>query len=725
MTNNSPKTPIQAIRDFFRRTPREEQTQDTRAQSQQVLSARERYRAGVDPFDPIKAIVEKLRAPAANDGNSFGAPEEDVETGNYPFNKFWQKLLVQIAEQDDGQLALRQSRQLKMLNLAMYLSEIHASENEQAINRFYTENGIGNFNLLPNNHLITERRKDEQGRVTGSVLERAVVDVLKHLPHRKAIVKFVDENDVTLEEVIQFAYEKCGGKTNSRERNELRTKIKEMIRFFEEDIDENPDLKALLDEIWAKVVDHKKTVYQTESDDNPEMKEALEDNKKAVKAEFEARAPHAKAALEQLYRFKKLNGRQTFRLLQRENNDQERAFFETLGLNVDELIQEFFETEVRPKIQTAKDNDRWPADLDQKSLPNEDNATGWCEFLINNPLGKKIAQLIQLDTSTLSKNLGETADQQIRGICPLEQAAEAGSFDDLVNKLVEATDIDVSRYIAVIMVSRSRYSALQQRNQELWRSLAAMTTTPQKQRGKLKDVVAKIAKGLKSKPEYENVEGAFNRLAYAVLGHYDTNQKRQQRRNQQTDKEYIDMCIDAMDRGGEGFNKDYLYNIPVTDKEAVNFNDFDRDGSKVFTFEHLLNIYAKCLADPALVDIAYEIEHDILLPISIESGISLSENDQYNPNDKRYIDEADFELAKMMGVALRGLKKAKLGRLPKEEDEEKPEEDTTEKQDYVITDQDKKAAAARLKIILAKAKEANQKKERSKTAKTDDDDVIR
>ncbi len=709
---------MQVIKELFRRTSREAQVQDTREQSQRTLSARERYQAGVDPFDPIKAIIEKLRAPAANDGNSFGAPAEDQETGSYPFNKFWLKFLTQIAEQDDGQLALRQTKQLRMLNLAMYLSEIHASENEQTINGFYTENGIGNFDLLPNSHLITDRRKDAQGKVTGSVLERIVIDVLKNLPHSAAVIKFVDENDVKLEEVIQFAYEKCGGTTNGKERDRLRTKIKEMLRFFEEDVENNPELKALLDEVWTKIIDHKKTRYQTESDDNPEMKTALEDNKKAVKAEFGARAPQAKAALEQLYRFKKLNGRQAFRLLKERNNDQERALFGNLGVNLDELTREFFAAEVRPKIQNAKNRGKWPADLDSKSLPDENNAEEWCEFLINNPLGKKIAQLIRLDLSAFSEKLSEAADRQIRRICPLAEATEAGSFDDLTDKLVEATNIDVSRYIATIMVSRNRYASLQQDNPQLWRRLAVLTSTPQKQRGKLKDVVARIAKGLKSKPEYESVEGAFNRLAYAVLGHYNTTQPKRQQRNQRTDKEYVDMCIEAMDRGGEGFNKDYLYNVPVADKEAVNFNDFDRDGSKVFTFEQLLTLYAKSISDPALVDIAHEIEQDILLPILIESGISLSEDEQYNPDNERYIDQADFELAKSMGAALRGLKKAKLNRLPKQDEEEEEGKETETVKGYELTDQDKKAAEANVRNILGKAKELDK---RSNPVKTDDE----
>jgi len=728
MTNNTPKTPLQVIKSLFRRNPSVEQSQNTRMRSQRVLSARERYQAGIDQFDPIKAIIEKLRNPASNDGNSFGAPSEDKEVGNYPFQKFWDKFCNQITEQYDGKLALTQTRQLKMLNLAMFLSEIHASEKEQLINRFYAEFGISNYNLLQNSHLITDRiGKNVQGKMVGSVLERIVIDVLKHLPNSRTVIKYVGEHDVTLEEIIKFTFDKNNCMTDKRARDDLNHRIIKMMAFFEEDIDKIPELKALLKEIEAKIIDYKKTIYQTESEDNPEVKKAFEDNIKAIKTEFETRAPHAKSALEQLYRFKKLDGRQAFRLIQQAVDAKEYTFFEAIGIDIDAIVKEYFFTEIQPKIQKSEENDQWPTDLDQKSLlPKENDSMGWCKFLINTCLGKKVAQIINLDNSFFADTLTQSVNKQINKICPLLQSTEASSFDDLIEKLAKATDIDVSHYIALVMVSRNRYSALEQNNKQLWAKLNDITTTPPVQRGKLMDVVMRIARALKSTPNYSNVEGSFNRLAYAVLGHYNvTSSRKRQQNTQKTDKEYIDMCIDAMDRGDEGFNKDYLYNMPISDKDSINFNDFDRDGTRAFTFEHLMEIYAKHIPDSALIDIAYEIENDIFLPIIIESGINLSDESQYDGSNDNYINENDFELAKKIGEALRGLKKAKLNRLPKDEKEEENPIANTAEEKYVLTDQDKKASRANVQNILSEIKEIKRKKEISKQKTTDDDDTIR
>ena len=129
-----------------------------------------------------------------------------------------------------------------------------------------------------------------------------------------------------------------------------------------------------------------------------------------------------------------------------------------------------------------------------------------------------------------------------------------------------------------------------------------------------------------------------------------------------------------MDMGGEGFNRDYLANMPIADKEAINFNDFDPDGSAQFSFEKLLRIYAENLADSALVDITHEIEHDIFETLLIEMGLQISADKDYSPDNPLYISKEDFDLAKSMGEGLRGLRKAKIKKLPKEE-EEKTEDD--------------------------------------------------
>jgi len=711
MSNNTPKSPLENLKEMLGFGKKAQQAQAVRQQTQQTLTDN----GPKGPLDTIKGWFEWLGKPLPNQGEHAGVPDEDREEKVYPFRHFWDKLLKQITQGDKGNESIKQAKQLTIFSLATTLSEVYSSNNEQIAGQFCAKSGIGNINLIPNSHLITDRRIDGRGVPQGSALENLFIEaVKKFLPNPEKVVDYIKRNDLNFKEIIAFAFEQTGYEKNQKGRKDVREKIIEMIKYFCDQLEGNAELKALLEEIYAKILDNRKTLYHTESD-KPEFKKKLEDSKKAVKAEFEARAPHAKIALEQLYRLKSLNGKQVFRLMNPAGNpqlQQEReTFFETFGVDVNRLMQDFFEGEVRPKIESAKQNGNWPADLESKALPDENDAREWCRFLINDMLGKKIAQIINLDTKGFSEALKQAADLHIQRICPIPESTKAGSFDGLVDKLVAAPNIDGARYIAIAIASRNRYTQLEESQQGLWQELNKITSVPQNQRGKLKDVIMKIAKILKAKPEYENVEGTFNRLCHAILGHYVFQNTKKQRQGEKTDKEYADMCIESMDQGGEGFNKDYLYNIPVADKEKINFDDFDRDGSATFSLERLLEIYAEKLSDPALVDIAHEIEHDIIIPILTESGINIPAGKAYSADDPMYINESDFELAKKMGDGLRGLKKAKLGHIPKDEEEKKPEQKEGEK-GYEISDKDKKGDEAFAKSANTLIQEYTKKKDK-------------
>lgn len=629
----------------------------------------------------------------------FDSEDKTKDPDHISVPHFMDFFLNSVLSQDEGGKAVIQLRRLLTLNLAVAVSELHAGKKHDAIARYYHERGVGRIEDLDHYELITERH-EKSGNV-GSILEKAVLEAIKLLPDSRKLIKFIQKNDVTLEDILIFVYKENNAFQKVENQKEIRRRILQMADLFDQLLEANPELKALLKEIQKRILAGQKENYQAKSERDPDVKEDFGNQVDSVKHDFEARAMEAKNALEQIYRLKSLNGRQAVRFILSENNSAERdTVLSALGLSTDELMREFYDQEVSKKINAAREAHSLPEDFDKKQLPSGDPKS-WIKFLADDVMGKKIAVALNIDFTFFSKKLSKSCGQLAKLICPIAQSEEAGSFEDLAKKIALAGNTDVASYIAIAVASRKGFLGVEQNyGKGLWSALAHISKIPAKQVGDPKEVVKKIAKELKNRPEYSELEGGFNRLCHAALDHYQTEGKGAK---PNLAKGAVDKCMKAMDPVDEGFNKDFLALMPIADKNSINFKNFDNSyGAAEFSLDHLLSEYAKTVKEQGLVDLTFEIENDIFRPLLAELGLQIPPTSNYSPENPLYLSAQDFAQAKKMGEGIRELAQASF----KSRNRKEGVEDESKKK---TPDTKAKLSEADIKMATAYAKEIRER----------------
>ena len=654
-------------------------------------------------FEPVRALLKRVFTPLASDDTATSEERPEKEARELEMQDFWKKFLNSLMGQENSRKLTEDLKKLELLNAASSLVSLHAKSSRNEVSQFYTDKDI-EIQSLPNHELITVRSGEE-----GSVLEQSFFEAIKRFPYyegvlgKGALYEYIKNNKFTLKDLVEQVYQLHGCREMPKRRKEMQGIILEVMDAFYEELQKRPELDALLREIT-------RIAAATEKSKSGKDQEKLDEDKKAVEHEFINRASESKIALERLYALKRLNPLRASRFIIRPENA---SLMQELGVNPRDLLRRFTD-QYLDKFDNASYD--LQAHIQAQNIPNAPE--GRLAFLANEPIGKKICNVLEITFDELQNALEEAVDNTIAQLITVEHGTAVDSFDELVEKIAQDPDINpMGGYSEIAANTEAILAQQKQVNQGKWEFLSTAFEAPENQRGGKETVVNKIYKRLLNNPLYNQVVANFDRF-YRIIKNQlrltrpvkdDTDEVKQD----YNDKvKAIKECQKAVGDKKEGFERDFLYTMPIKDKASIQFSTFDEDTD--FSFKSVIEKYIEELPGLSLVDIQHEIENDMLRPILVELGIQITDDQDFTPNaPSDYISKEDFDMAKQIGQALTTLEGESFR---KAETTEEPEETKP-----VISEDDLKQAEEKAKGDILSTAIANPTEEEKKEAEDDKD----